>query len=321
MSDQWLRKVQLIITPGLGEGNQGRDLSEMHIQFQISQSDEQTPGTAYIRIFNLAPPTVKGIMDEYNGVILSAGYQDSEQFGMIFQGTLKQITRGRVNPVDHFLDIYAADYDVALNFPRINKFLPAPVLPKHQLAEINKAIASHGVAPSNDPPPNGTVLKKGKVMYGMMKVYGRDYAITQESDWSVQNGKLQFTPRRGYRGSGTIDIVEINEKTGMIGIPEQTQDGINVRTLLNPRFRVGDLVRLNSSDITQTEVRGANFPLIGSQAALFSPVNDPDRGGDGLYRILVCEHRGDTRGLQWYSDLVCLAAPGGQVALYGGTPY
>src|SRR5690348_8536570 len=85
--DQWLRKCELIVTPALG--NEGLDLSDMHIQFEITAADRETPGTAIIRVFNLLPATEQKIQDEYNGVILSAGYQNGA-FGTIFKGTLKQ---------------------------------------------------------------------------------------------------------------------------------------------------------------------------------------------------------------------------------------
>jgi len=31
-----------------------------------------------------------------------------------------------------------------------------------------------------------------------------------------------------------------------------------------------------------------------------------DVAADGFYRVLVAEHTGDTRGQQWYTELVCL---------------
>ena len=48
-------------------------------------------------------------------------------------------------------------------------------------------------------------------------------------------------------------------------------------------------------------------------------VNKPASiNADGLYRLLTVEHRGDTRGNDWYSELVCLdvdetAPPGKKV--------
>ena len=40
---------------------------------------------------------------------------------------------------------------------------------------------------------------------------------------------------------------------------------------------------------------------------------------DGLYRVFVAEHSGDTRGSEWYTDLTCLAVnpQTQQVADYG----
>jgi hypothetical protein len=233
---------------------------------------------------------------------------------MVFKGLLKQIRRGRVNPTDGFLDIYAADYDAALNFGRVSGRLRAPVRPGDQLAAINGSFGAFGVGPSTDE-MGGTFLPRDKLLYGMAADYASDLAQTQMADWSIQNGKLQFTPKTGYRAG---DVVEVNQDTGMIGAPEQTEQGITVRTLLNPRFRVGNLIRLNAADISETVIKGFGFPKYASDPVLLPEINDPDLGGDGLYRVFVIEHKGDTRGMPWYTDLICLAAPGGQVSLFSG---
>jgi hypothetical protein len=60
-----------------------------------------------------------------------------------------------------------------------------------------------------------------------------------------------FAVRAPHADGPEGDSVEINSATGMIGIPTQEEWGISVRTLLNPRIRIGALVRPNSSDVVQ----------------------------------------------------------------------
>jgi len=103
VGDQWIRKAQLIVTPSFG--SEGLDLSDMHSTFETQAADRETPNIAIIRIYNLLPSTEQKILDqsEFNGVILSAGYQNGA-FGTIFHGTLKQAGIGRTNPTDTYLD-------------------------------------------------------------------------------------------------------------------------------------------------------------------------------------------------------------------------
>jgi len=95
------------------------------------------------------------------------------------------------------------------------------------------------------------------------------------------------------------EAVVINAKTGMIGTPAQTNEGINAKTLLNPLIRVGGRVKLNNADIADYKINLAQ-PL--------SPANiPPSKRADGTYYVLVIEHSGDTRGIDWYTTLVCLS--------------
>ena len=101
--------------------------------------------------------------------------------------------------------------------------------------------------------------------------------------------------------------IVVNSKTGMIETPSQSIYGIEVRTLLNPQIKPGTLLQLNERDI---------------QKALFSTTIEgqktnqllnPDAGptmvvrGDGTYKVLLVASFGDTRGVEWYSDVICAA--------------
>ncbi len=90
----------------------------------------------------------------------------------------------------------------------------------------------------------------------------------------------------------------------MVGVPEATQQGIQVRTLLNPLLRVGHQIELNNKDITQTIIKNQFY--LGYQDVNALLIANVDRGADGFYRVIVIEHRGDTRDQEWYTNLVCL---------------
>lgn len=329
---QYLRKVSLLVQLG----NDQLDLSNMKFTFSTRQSDVQTPNSCYIRIYNLSDQTVAKIVGptgnsaqnqgqvtavfgqgfagntsagpEFKAVTLSAGYQNA-QFGLVFQGTLKQTRRGRENAVDTYLDLLVADSDLAYNYAVVNQTLAAgsssqdvfDVLVKaNQEAQpgasagISSGLSSNGLL--------GGVLPRGKVLFGMARDTARDLAKTTQSFWSIQNGKLQFTKRTSYK-PGTS--VVLNANTGLVGQPEQTEEGIRITCLLNPSIVIGSVVNINNKDINAT----TNQP--GNITAYDNPLGGPQLlasvAADGNYRAFVVEHHGDTRGNDWHTSITGLS--------------
>ncbi len=287
---QYLRVCTLILSNLKGDS---LDLSQLHIKFSIKRSDTQTPNMAEIRVFNLEEQTALRIQKEFSKVILQGGYQDN--FGVIFQGNVKQIILGRENSTDTFIDIVAGDGDLAYNFAIVNTTIAAGA---GQAEQINAAVQSmNGDGTSlghvGDLPP--TKLPRGKVMYGMARDYLKNSADTSKQTWSIQDGKVQFVPLSSYL-PGTA--IQLTSKTGLIGTPQQTTFGVNMKCLLNPKIKVGGRVQIDNKIVARLKINLA-VPL--------SPENIPAPvTADGVYYVLVIEHEGDNRGQEWYTSLTCL---------------
>jgi hypothetical protein len=300
MTEQFGRVATLIIMPP--DTDQGLDLSEMQFRFAIRQSDVQTPNSAVIRVHNVSRETSQKVQKEFTKVVLQAGYRDN--FAIIFQGEIKQVRRGKSSAQDSYLDLLCADGDLAHNFAVIRQSLAAGTTYQDQFTALMKVMKERGVDTGYTDPLAGPVRVRGKVLYGMARDGLRTLADTVGMGWSIQNGKVQMVLRDGYIPNQ--EAVRINSRTGMIGIPEQTEDGIRVTALLNPMLKIGTLVELNEEDVNRTTNTNPQSPIpfdryVGLQ--LLAPVAP----GDGLYRLYVVEHEGDTRGNEWYSHLTCLA--------------
>lgn len=298
MSDLFGRKATLIVSAG----SSGLDLSAMRFRFTIQQADTQSPNTLYVRIYNLAPTTVQKIQGEFTSITLQAGYENGN-FGVVFQGTIKQFMRGRERNVDSYLDIWAADGDEFYNFGLVNQTLAAGSSPAQVLAAITKQNSEDDRLPyATD--VNGMLggipaqaLARGKVLWGMSRDYARDWANKYGFRWSIQNGQVVIVPITGYRPG---EAVKLSSTTGMIGVPETTEDGVRVRILLNPSVRVGCLVQIAQDDINTLTVREQGLTYTGLSAAAQTTAA-------GFYRVMVNEMIGDNRGQEWYCDLICLA--------------
>jgi hypothetical protein len=140
----------------------------------------------------------------------------------------------------------------------------------------------------------GQALPRGKVMFGAVRDHARTFMRTNNLRVSVQGGQMQFMPITSFLPG---QAVVLNSFTGMIGIPEQTQDGIKIKSLLNPNFRMNGQVQINNKDIQKAVLD----PSLQGQVQ-FDFI--PKINADGFYRIIVAKHKGDTRGNDWYSDLI-----------------
>jgi len=150
------------------------------------------------------------------------------------------VRRGRENPTDTYTEILAADGDVARNFGIVSTTLAAGATQSTQLAAISGAIdLPLGYVP--DLPR--TALSRGKVLYGMARDRLSDIAASSNATWSIQNGQVQLVPLTSYI-PGTA--VVMNANTGMIGLPEQTEDGIKVKALLNRGSRSARFCKLTT---------------------------------------------------------------------------
>lgn len=292
-------------TPGTG-----LDLSEFRIQFAVRGADVQTPKNLIARVFNLKDATEKQIKTEFSRVVLQAGYVNGP-FAVIFDGTIKEVRTGRLSATDRFLDIYAADGDMGINFAPVNATLAAAQTgAQGQAAALAQAVSSYGVGfNATTLPSTGGILPRGKVLFGMWRDKMRDLANSTSTTWFVENGVVRIVEQTGYLPS---DPVVLTAKTGLIEVPEATQDGVKAILLLNPKIKIGTRVQIANALLNQTLVREQGFPNYTSLDFFASTSND------GIYRVLVVEHAGDTRGEEWATMITCLvvdpsAAPASSV--------
>jgi len=300
MNNQFGRKIGLIVFAG----EDGLDLSAYKIEFSVQNADQESPNNAVIRVYNLAPNTVKKIRGEFSQVVLNAGYEQGN-YGVIFQGTIKQFKVGKLNSTDSFLDILAADGDISYNQGIVSATIAKGETPLTAIETIAKDLPdSQGVSTENLLIDKQHVPSiRGTVLFGMARARLRNLASNLDASWSIQNGRVVFMDNTGYAEG---EAVEINIASGQVGFPQQTDEGIKVSCLLNSRLRIGGLVHLNNSEIVQLLQQNPDAaPIPFNQWAGFQPL--APLSPDGFYRAYVVEHEGDTRGNAWYSHITCLA--------------
>lgn len=284
---QYMRRCNLVVA---GEG-QGLDLSGLRIVFKVSKKDAQTPNKALIVVYNLQADTAKRIRNEFTRVILQAGYESN--YGVIFDGTIKQVRLGKENGTDSYLEISAGDGDLAYNFAVVNTTLAAGATQADQIGAVSRAMQGKGTQGGFIDTLPAQRLPRGKVMYGMARNYLRQSCASSDASWSIQNGQLQVVRQKGLLPD---QAVVLTSKTGLVGTPEQTNDGIKARCLLNPMLKIGARVQIDESLIQESRLPESSKNNAANQPA---PL---DR--DGVYKLLTIDYSGDTRGNDWYCDFV-----------------
>lgn len=303
------RKATLI----LRNDGKGLDLSTFHVKFKIGQMDDETPNTSIIRVYNMADETVNKVRGEFDSVVLQAGYEKG-RFGTIFAGSIKQFGVGRENNRDSYLDLLCADGDIGYNFGVV----AATISKDRNLRDaIDTAAKAMGTPVMKSIPPElgqAQINIRGKVLWGMARDVLRDAARTLDASWSIQNGEVQLTPLNSFAPG---HVVVLDAASGLVGVPELNDDGVSARSLLNPLIRVGGLVQIDNKLINKVVQQSP------TDIRRFNSFTEPNTlakiNADGLYQVLVAEHHGDTRGNEWYTDLVCVAVQSdtGEVLAYG----
>ena len=242
---QYKRNFRLLVS---GSNFNGLDLSALRCKFSIKRSSNQTPNCADITIYNVSEDTALLIQKQFTNVILQGGYDSN--YGVVFQGTIKQVIVGRESATDTFITLNCGDGDLAYNFAVVNTTIKKGSSQSDQFAQVAAPMKAHGVtqAPASTQPAfNTVILPRGKVLWGNAKDYMRTLAKQNGLTWSIQNEQVGFIHQQGYSPGQTIVLTS---KTGMIGTPQQTNIGVNVVALMNPNINPGRTIQINARRIT-----------------------------------------------------------------------
>ena len=309
---KYIRHVELVLSSNPTQP--ALDLSNMHFTFSTTMFILGTTGnTMQLRIFDLDEPTIERIKGEFTDITLNAGYEEHPP--TVFQGSIVQVRRGwDGDRSERYIDISALDGDKEIAYNLIFAEIAAGSTYKQRWEAIAKALGvpiNYDKFPTEDQLPKEVLNQRprGETLVGNASDAARDEAMHNMCNWSIQQGKLVVVP---YQGVPSATPVDINGANGMIGWPEQTDDGIHLQCLLDARLQVHTVIRLNQADVLQSqldmtlsaEAIKQNFPGLGR--ALIST--------DGLYYVVEVTHSGDTRGNEWYSDILCISTSKDQIA-------
>ena len=264
----------------------------MRCTFQIEKSLSETPNYAEIVLYNLSAQTENSIIKEGAKVILEAGYQNP-QYGLIFSGDIVQPLRGKEDNTTYTLTLVSQDGDLFYNKGIINASFRAGQTQRDVLENIAKQSTNDleiGQLSDNLTP---TALPRGKALFGLTRDYFRQIAKSEQAAFYINNNKIEFIKAMDLP---TNEVIQLNGKSGLIGMPEQTEEGIQATCLLNPLLDLNKMVAIDLSSI-QRQKADRNSEL-------------KNIAGAGIFKIIKIAHKGDTRGDEWYTEFTAVAQTG-----------
>lgn len=303
----------------VGDNAGGLDVSVLRCVFTVSQFAVQTPTTCNLRIYNLSSDGIeqlKGLR-----LVVQAGYES--QYGVVFDGLVIQKLKGRENETDTYLDIVAVDGYSAYANAYMNQTLEAGYSQEQLYQTYIDSVTRHDVTAGAVPGFSPLKYPRGKVMYGPTRDYIREFATQANCRWGIDQNTINLEPIEIT--APTEDAVEVNALTGLVGTPQQTLDGINLTTLMNPKIRGGQhgrWIHINNKTVINL-MRPSTAIAAGTQ---FSNVHMPDGtlvttfpsiAADGFYRVYSASHHGDTRGQAWHTNIIAASPDGQYVPLQG----
>lgn len=254
---QFGRAIQLVI------GNDRESIvidGGLTISFDITKTITSEPNEATISVVNLSQSTRNLITEKkYNRILLNAGYGDDLR--TLFVGYIDDVNN-RKEGVDTTTAMTCTDGSIDYRNSRTAKTIAAGSTDKDIVNEVMKDMPNTKAGTQEI--PKAQRLPRGKVLVGNSRDILKAVAKNQNADWSIQDDKLVILPKTSALANNEGFLIA--ENSGMIGSPQKTSDGLEVRCYLNNLLRVGQLVRIESRikeysgdfKIKQLQMRGSN---------------------------------------------------------------
>lgn len=275
----------------------------LRITFEVNVTAYKSLWFARISIYNMNAATAQTILTQGMGVTLKAGFQNPGA-GIIFQGQIYQPMWEQENVVDFKLTLmcYTGLKETIGNFA---SFAGSPGSTQAALVAKMAAAAQHPITLGaiDTTALAQTKLPRARAFFGDPNAFIDSVASGNNmQSWTGFNG-LNLG---NVEASSVVSTITYTPTTGIIGTPQQTQDGVMFRVLLDPRLQVQQppmQVKIDNTVIRQLPRYPGSYPSILDK--------------DGLYIVMGLLFYGDSRGEggSWFTEVVAATSVGGKLAM------
>ena len=264
-------------------------LPELRIDLRVEKSLVGYPNLANIKITNLKESNRNLIEQKGLHLELYAGYEDVS-IVLLFSGDLINTTHLKVGP-DWISEIYARDGGNILDESIINKAFPAGMRTENIANELFKEMGDvkkgmlEGL--TNCITGKRSLLRAWQAS-GNIRAIWDELATNCGFEWTINNGVFETVPKD--LPVDDVPPIVINQLSGMIGSPERTDIGVNVKNHMLPELKLGRVFKIEA---VSEKINAGNL--------FFKPI--PPIRNQGIYRMDKLIHEGDTRGNKWQTNI------------------
>lgn len=266
----------------------GSDGADFKIEFTITKSRDISANMCDIRVYNLSPDIRQTSDNEYDRIVLEAGYGDEESntYGTIFDGWIKKLTHSRSGD-DVVSQYIGRDGGVAYSSARVNKTYDGNSTYRGIVKDISLNMNNIVVGDISGIPDSALVSESGRTETYSGTALSAINRIARKFDAraNIENGVLDIISNSsGKKDSSSVPL--ISKDSGMIGSPSVTEKGINVRTFLIPFIRPNSFIHVVDPFLgtgkAETSKEDQDSTTEGSSAR--NNLSLTRRGG-GVYRV------------------------------------
>jgi hypothetical protein len=281
------------------------DVSLLKCEFQTKTTTETAVQIGTLVVYNMNAATEKEIIEEGFQISIFGGYEEG-QYGDIFTGDIVQVFRNRENGTDYRLEIVALKGMQSLFANHVRSTIAAGSTPRDVVDVVaQQADKKIGVGEVTDELPQQT-LPRGKVLFGTPAKYLRDLCTWNDAAyWEGDDGKL--TVETVEQEIPEDRVLVLTPNTGLVGTPVYTDQGIQIKMLLDARVKLRSMIKIDNEIIQRQAVQ--IDPGTGQQKSDQLP-QTAQFDQDGEYQVFSVEHRGDTWGDEWTTSVVGVSRNG-----------
>lgn len=262
-------------------------IEKLRVNFSVEKSLVGYPNLAKISVYNLSESSRNAVEKQYENISFAAGFNTPV---MLFKGRIVNVIHQKQS-TEWITDLFCGDATKELNEATINKTLPPGANTEQIFGELVGQVEglTKGITEGLKNCVSGKrSLLRSLQLSGSVKAWLDAIAEQCGFDYSINDGVIETTELN--KPLTDLDPIVINQANGMLGSPERTEVGINVRTLLNPNLKLARRIRIESisQKINIGNLFFRDIPLVRNQ---------------GVYRIDKLTHVGDTHDNTWESQI------------------
>lgn len=275
MAAKFGRKYELVV----GE----HKINDVRMRFNCEYQSGGFVPLLEIELYNLNKHTVNEVLLRDTEFTFSAGYEGD--FPIIFKGQVRNVFTFR-DDVDLLTVILAGGSDQQLR----EKLIYTTLKDAKSLKEVIQDYLRIAKIPEGQIDIKESAIKnpisKADNFLNVMRSTAAEYNF----NWFIYNNEFYAYGKNKHPNRG---VYKISSETGLLEVPILTDQGIDVRTLMEPSVRPQDRYEVDSEGLAVNQV-----------ATSFVAIRDNVRGQQTAFEV---RHLGDTHSNQWYTELRGLA--------------